>query len=161
DMVLQACIFEIVTTQVETVPVPDWAFAAFGRPAESRNFRYKEMLFQDGKFVDHWRRGESVPDVSRPETKLYFYFLARSFIDAGIESLQLGQVELMNRNDRDLVHYSELLGMIRSYAAVKARRHMVLCDAHVPSGGLIRDGRLLLDAHAFPLRIKEVPGKPH
>src|SRR5579862_6831019 len=26
DMVLQACIFEIVTTQVEQVPIPPWAF---------------------------------------------------------------------------------------------------------------------------------------
>jgi hypothetical protein len=28
DMILEACIFEIVTTQVEQVPVPDWAFIA-------------------------------------------------------------------------------------------------------------------------------------
>jgi hypothetical protein len=160
DIVLQACIFEIVTTQVDTVPVPDWAFAALGRPAETRNFRYADMLFPDGRFVDHWRRGESVPDVSRPETELYFYFLARSYIDAGIEALHLGQVELMDRNDRDLAHYSELLGKIRVYAADHGRRHMVLCDAHVPGGGLVRDGRLLLDSHAFPLRIKEVPARP-
>ncbi|WP_205678852.1 hypothetical protein [Aquisphaera insulae] len=160
EMVLQGCIFEIVTTQVDRVPVPDWAFAAFGRAAEARNFRYADMLFADGRFADHWRRGESVPDVSRPETKLYFYFLARSFLDAGLEALHLGQVELMDRNDSKHDHYAELLGKIRAYAAAHSRRHLVLCDAHVPSGGLVRDGRLLLDSHAFPLRIKEVPAKP-
>ncbi|QEH36320.1 hypothetical protein OJF2_48810 [Aquisphaera giovannonii] len=160
DMILQGCIFEIVTTQVDEVPVPAWAFEAFGRPVEARNFRYEDMLFPDRRFVDHWRRGESVPDVSRPETKLYFYFLARSFLDAGIESLHLGQVELMDRNDRDLAHYLDLLGKIRAYAAEHARRHIVLCDAHVPGGGLVRDGRLLLDWHAFPLRIKEDSGRP-
>ncbi len=37
---------------------------------------------------------------------------------------------------------------------------MLLCDAHVPSGGLVKGGHLLLDFHAFPLRIKEVSGKP-
>jgi hypothetical protein len=37
---------------------------------------------------------------------------------------------------------------------------MVLCDSHVPSGGLVREGRLLMDFHSFPLRIKEVPDKP-
>jgi hypothetical protein len=37
---------------------------------------------------------------------------------------------------------------------------MVLCNAHVPSGGLVRDGQLLLDFHAFPLRVKEVPDHP-
>ena len=37
---------------------------------------------------------------------------------------------------------------------------MVICDSHVPSGGLVRDGRLLMDFHSFPLRIKEVPDRP-
>ena len=35
-----------------------------------------------------------------------------------------------------------------------------MCDAHVPGGGLVKGGHLLLDFHAFPLRIKEVPDKP-
>ena len=160
EMVLQACIFEIVTTQVERVPVPGWAFEALGRPVEARSFRYADMLYRDGRFRDHWRPGQSVPDVSRPETQLWFYFLARSYIDLGIEAIHLGQAELMDRNDRDLAHYSRLLERIRAYAAGHARRHLVLCDAHVPSGGLVRDGRLLMDFHSFPLRIKEVPERP-
>jgi hypothetical protein len=45
DMILQACIFESVSTQVEQVPVPDWAFKALGRPVETRNFRYADMLY--------------------------------------------------------------------------------------------------------------------
>jgi hypothetical protein len=40
EMLLEACIFEIVTTQVEQVAVPGWAFSALGRPVEKRNFRY-------------------------------------------------------------------------------------------------------------------------
>ena len=160
DMVLQACIFEIVTTRVESVPVPSWAFEALGLPVESRNFRYADMLYPDGRFRDHWRSGQSVPDVSRPETQLWFYVQARSYIDLGIEAIHFGQAELMNRNDRDLAHYDRLLGLIRAYAAENARRHMVLCDSHVPSGGLVREGRLLMDFHSFPLRIKEVPDEP-
>ena len=50
--------------------------------------------------------------------------------------------------------------LVRAYAAKHARRHMVLCDGHTPRGGLVRDGRLLLDFHSFPLRIMEVPDKP-
>src|SRR5262249_24416832 len=160
EMILQACIFEIVTTQVEQVPVPEWAFVALGRPVEKRNFRYADMLYPDGRRKDHWRRGQSVPAVSRPETKLWFYFLAASYIDLGIEAIHFGQTELMNGNDRGLAHYSEVLGLIRAYAAQHARRHMLLCDSHVPSGGLVREGRLLMDFHSFPLRIMEVPGKP-
>lgn len=160
DLILQACIFEIVTTQVEQVPVPAWAFAAFGRPAEQRNFRYADMLYPNGRFKNHWRAGESVPDVSRPETKLWFYFLGASFIDVGCEAIHLGKTELMNGNDPHLDHYSQVLTLIRSYAARHARRHLVLCDSHVPSGGLVRDGQLLMDFHSFPLRIMEVPDKP-
>jgi pimeloyl-ACP methyl ester carboxylesterase len=160
DMVVQACIFEIVTTQVEQIPVPEWALKALGMPAEKRNFRYADMLYQDGKRKDHWRAGQSVPDVSRPETKLWFYFLAASYIDIGVEAIHFGQTELMNGNDRDLKHYAEILGLIRSYAAKNARRHILICDSHVPSGGLVRDGKLLMDFHSFPLRIKEIPDKP-
>jgi len=160
DMILQACIFEIVTTQAEQVPVPDWAFSALGLPVEKRNFRYADMLYPNGRFKDHWRPGQSVPDVSRPETKLWFYFLGVSFIDAGCEALHLGQTELMNKNDPNLDNYSEVLMLIRAYAAQHARRHLVLCDSHVPSGGLLRNGELLMDFHSFPLRIMETPDKP-
>ena len=37
---------------------------------------------------------------------------------------------------------------------------MVLCNGHVPSGGLMRNGQPLLDFNAFPLRIMEVPDQP-
>jgi hypothetical protein len=37
---------------------------------------------------------------------------------------------------------------------------MLLCDAHTPGGGFLKDGHLLLDFHAFPLRIKEVSDTP-
>jgi hypothetical protein len=159
-MLFEACIFEIVTTQVERVAVPEWAFTTLGRPVEKRNFRYADMLYPDGRRVDQWRTGSSVPDVSRPETKLYFYFLARSFIDAGFEAIHYGQVEIMNGNDPDLTHWSQIFALARSYATAHARRHMLLCNAHVPHGGLVKDGHLLLDFHAFPLRIMEVPDTP-
>jgi hypothetical protein len=149
-----------VTKQVEQVPVPDWAFTALGQPVEKRNFRYADMLYPDGRRQNQWGRNSSVPDVSRPETKLWFYFLAASFIDLGIEAIHFGQAEIMNGNDRGLEHWSQVLDLVRAYAAKHARRHLVLCDAHVPSGGLVRDGKLLLDFHSFPLRIMETPDKP-
>jgi hypothetical protein len=91
---------------------------------------------------------------------MWFYYLCTRYIDAGIEAIHFGQVEIMNRNDRDLSHWSKLFELVRAHAAKHARRHMVLCDGHVPSGGLVKDGKLLLDFHSFPLRIMEVPDKP-
>ncbi len=116
------------------------------------------MQYPDGRFKGNWGGGGAVPDVSRPETRLYFYFLGASFIDVGCEAIHFGQVELMNKNDPRLDHYNQVLTLIRAYAAKHARRHMVLCDAHVPGGGLVRDGQLLMDLHSFPLRIMETPG---
>lgn len=160
DIVLQGCIFEIVTTQVDAVPVPGWVFQAFQQPVVDRHFRYADMLYPSGRFKDHWSPGQSVPDVSQLETRLWFYFLGASFIDAGLEAIHFGQTEIMNKSDPRLDHYAEVLQLIRSYARQHARRHMVLCDSHVPSGGLLRDGLLLMDFHSFPLRIMEVPERP-
>jgi hypothetical protein len=160
ELILQACIFEIVSRDVENLAVPAWAFEALGRPVEPRNFRYEDIIYPTGRFTNQWGRGASVPDVSRSETQLWFYFLARSYIDAGCEAIHYGQVELMNRNDPKLEHWAEVLAQARAYAGRKARRHFLLCDAHVPGGGLVREGKLLLDFHTFPLRIEEVADKP-
>jgi hypothetical protein len=160
DIILQACVFEIVTKDAGKLPVPDWAFAALGQPPEKRHFRYEEMTYASGLGRDQWGQGASVPDVSLMETKLWFYYLAASFIDAGCEAIHFGQAEIMDRNDRSLDHWAQVLGLVRSYAAKYARRHLVLCDAHVPSGGLVRQGKLLLDFHSFPLRIAEVAQHP-
>ncbi|MGH9400891.1 MAG: hypothetical protein ACRD2P_02150, partial [Terriglobia bacterium] len=160
EMILEACIFEIVTTEVEQVRVPDWAFTALGLPVEKRNFRYEAILYPPAQRTRSWGRHGGVPDVSRTETQLWFYFLARSYIDLGFEGIHWGQVEIMDHNDPNLDHYAHVFALVRAYAEKHALRGMVLCNAHVPNGGLVRDGRLLLDFHAFPLRIKEVPGRP-
>ena len=160
EMILEACIFEIVTTEVEQVPVPDWTFIALDLPVEKRNFRYDAILYPPAQRKRSWGSGGGVPDVSQTETKLWFYFLAASYIDLGFEGIHWGQMEIMNHNDPHLDHYARVFALVRAYAEKHARRGMVLCNAHVPSGGLVRDGQLLLDFHAFPLRVKEVPDHP-
>jgi hypothetical protein len=157
DMILQACVFEIVSSEVGKLPVPDWVFKAFGLSPEERNFRYEAMLYPNGRGHNHWRPGSSIPDISQSETKLWFYFLAASYIDVGCEAIHFGQAEIMDGKDPDHRHWWELLQKVREYARDHARRHWVLCDAHVPSGGMLHGGQLLFDFHSFPLRIVEVP----
>ena len=157
EMVLEACVFETVSPRVERIEVPDWVFTALGQPVEKRNFIYTNIIYPVGQ-----RRAmgnAQVPDASRLETQLWFYYQAASYIDLGFEAIHFGQVEIMNRNDRDNAQWDHLLTLVRAYASKHARRHMVICNGHTPSGGLVRDGRLLLDFHAFPLRIKENPDK--
>jgi len=49
------------------------------------------MIYADGRRKDQWGKGASVPDVSRMETRLWFYFLAASYIDLGFEAIHYGQ----------------------------------------------------------------------
>lgn len=161
DLLLQAAIFEIVTTDVNKVPVPPWVFDEFGLPAESRNFRYDAMLFPNGKYLNLWGVGGSVPDITRVETKLWFYYLAAEYMNAGCEAIHWGQVALIGAADPMHVHWWEVLSRARNYAKTHTRRHFLLCDAHTPDGGPLYDGdKLLFDAHAFPLRIEDDPGHP-
>ena len=159
DMILEACVFEIVGSRVDQIAVPAWVFSDMGQPVESRNFHYADMIYPEGQRRD-WGRNSSVPDESRRETQLWFYYQAAAYIDAGFEAIHFGQVEIMNRNDPGNARWASLLAHVRAYAAKHARRHFVLCNGHVPSGGLLHEGQPLLDFHAFPLRIMEVPDKP-
>jgi hypothetical protein len=153
-MVLQGGVFEWVTEAVNNVPIPAWVFKEFGQEAATRNFKYKDMLFTTEISV---RRG-STPDITKLETKMWFFFLSASYINIGMEALHFGQIELVGKNDPEYKNWAELLGRVRHYAVEHARRHWVICDAHVPSGGVLLNGKLLLDFHAFPLRPKEVSG---
>jgi hypothetical protein len=159
EMILEACVFETVSPRVTNIAIPDWVFSAFGESAESRNFRYDDIIYPEGQRRPMGRNAQ-VPDESRPETQLWFYYQAASYIDIGCEAIHFGQVEIMNKNDRDNARWEHLLTLVRAHAARRARRHMVLCNGHVPSGGLMRQGRPLLDFHAFPLRVMENPDKP-
>ena len=99
--------------------------------------------------------------MSRIETRMWFYFLVASYVDAGIEAIHFGQVGLMDKNDPGHAGWLDMLGRVRAYAGKHARRHLLLCDAHAPTGGFVENGRLLFDFHSFPLRITEVAGEPH
>ena len=81
-------------------------------------------------------------------------------LDLGIEAIHFGQVEIMNHNDRDNTHWARLIGLVRDYASKHARRHIVICNGHVPTGGLMHQGQPLLDFNSFPLRVMELPDKP-
>ena len=157
DVVFQAFLCETVTQRVNDIKVPVWAFEIMGLPPENRNFRYDDIVYADGI-----RRGgvSGVPDISRAEAKLWFIFLSGFYMEVGCEAFHLGQVNLMDHNDRDLTHWSEVIGHIRTLAKTKARRGWIILDAHTPRGHLVKEGKSLLDFNSFPLRIKEVVDKP-
>lgn len=159
DIILEACIFETVHTSCELVPIPSWVFRAFGKTAESRNFRYEDMLFSSGKYRDHWSQNLSIPDITKLETQMYFYYRACRYIDAGFEGVHWGQVMLMGEIDRNTGYRSweKVINMVREYASDHARRKMVLNNAHT-HGIIGPNGKLLFDFHSFPMRNKTPSG---
>ncbi|MFP4192498.1 MAG: hypothetical protein ACLFU6_10550 [Candidatus Hydrogenedentota bacterium] len=165
EIILQACVFEIVDTRVENIEIPAWVFEAFDLDPEERTFRFEEMVYDDGWGRNRWGPSSGVPDMSRLETRMWFFYRAARYIDAGYEALHLGQFHLMNRRDPGFGYWDEVLERIRGYARENARRGMVLCDAHAGSGAAIEDeesgeDRLLFDFLSFPLRPKELVEEP-
>ena len=161
DIILQGAIFEIVSKDVESVKIPPEVFKAFEVPRKVRNFDYEAMLYLFGHRHNHWSKGSSVPDMSRLETRMWFFYVAKRWIDMGIEAIHFGQVEIMDDWDRSHRHWRDMMKKIRDYATKNARRHMVLTDAHVPSGGIVHKGKLMFDLHSFPSRPKSVKGQPY
>ena len=161
DIILQGAIFEVVTKDINNVAIPESVFEEFGLPKEPRNFSYKAMLYPFGHRHNHWSKDSSVPDMSRLETRMWFFYVAKRWIDMGIEAIHFGQVEIMDDWDRSHRHWRDIMKRIRDYAKKNARRHIVLSDAHVPSGGIVHDGNLMFDLHSFPSRPKSVKGKPY
>jgi len=157
EIILQAGLFEIVDTAVNAVPVPEWVFEAFGLPVEERSYDYGAMLYEDGSSVDYFGPGSSIPDMSRLETRMWFYHRAGLYIDAGYEAIHFGVVDAMAVNDPTHEHYADLLGRIRSYAQTNARRHWVLCDTHHKTGWVC-EGHTLFDFLSYPLRVQEGEG---
>lgn len=158
QVILQAAIFEAVYETVDGIAVPRWVFEEFGLPVEPRCFCYDRMLFPDGRHKGQWGPTGSVPDIGQLETQMWFYYRARRYIDAGFEALHLGQVHLYGSQDRGYLQTQGLFDRIRGYAREKARRHLVLLDAH--TNGIVIDGRSLFDINSWILFPREIKGQP-
>ena len=70
EIILQACIFEWVTTMVETVRIPDYVQKAFGLIPEDRCFCLADMLFENEQNMNP---DSGIPDLNRLETRMWFY----------------------------------------------------------------------------------------
>jgi len=78
-------------------------------------------------------QSEYNPDITQAETRMWYYYLATRFIDAGCECIHMGDIEWYLRVDSPAngnYWYWDLLQKIRAYAKLYARRGMVLLDAH-------------------------------
>ncbi len=144
EIILQACIFEALYREdVEYVKVPRFVFEAFGLEYEDRCFDYDACIF--GKDAGTW---DIMPDISKTETQMWFYYRGVRYIDSGYEAFHMGQIHLYTGHDRGYKAIGKVIEMLREYGKKHARRHKVLFDAH--SHSLVVNGKSLLDYNAMP-----------
>ncbi|MEI6195322.1 MAG: hypothetical protein WCS42_13435 [Verrucomicrobiota bacterium] len=160
DVILEGAILECVTPDVNKLPIPAYVFRDLGLPVETRNFRCADMLYLNNPV---YQTGK-VPDITKQETKLWFYYLATSYIDAGLEAIHWGVIDAIGGKDRagGWQNYYDLFARVRAYASQHARRHFVLCNGDI-NKGIAVGGKLLFDFHSGTLHatgMKEVSGKP-
>ena len=102
EIILQACVFEIVTLRMDQEKIPAYVFEAFGKPVEDRCFRFEDarMISEDGSTAwnfapdrDPGKCGD-MPDLNRDEARMWFYYRATRYIDCGYEALQIGRAHV-------------------------------------------------------------------
>lgn len=130
-IILQAGIYEHVDSRLSItsdwhIQIPDSIRQVFTDtlyPGYTGYFEFKNIVYQ----------GHDIPDMSKPEAQMWFYYRAINYINAGYEALHLGQFMVMNNLDTLNLGWQKLLQEIRLYAGKYARRKMVFIDCHFVS----------------------------
>lgn len=160
DAIFQGAIFETVSKAgVESITIPAGVFEAFGKTPEDRTFSFDAIRDEGGKYLGQWGKNTAVPDMSREEAQMWFYYVAVRYMEAGCEALHCGQVNLMcSMGDKEngYAGWRRMQALVREAAKTKARRGIVLMDAHCP--GIVVDGKHLFDFASYPMRLREKSG---
>ncbi len=162
DIIVEACIFECVTKQVELIKIPEFVQEAFGQTVnKNRRFDLEKMVFPDGYGKDKWGADSFIPDITQSETQMFFYTRACEYIDLGYESLHLGQADLIGHSDTNRKAWTKVIRMIQAYAKKNARRHYVMINAHTdPTKPFVgSDNVMLVDFNAYPVRMFAAEGQ--
>jgi hypothetical protein len=173
DIIMGAGVFETTGAQTAGIAIPSWVFQDFNQPVVTRNFDWTKMTYADHRVSDG-NPGTPAIDISQLESRMWYYYWARSYIDLGFEDIDLGEIYTVTQNDiPGYANYWDLVQRIRSYAAANARRGFVLLSAQSypadssgswndgsPQGIVSANGYLALDYLYHPLRPKENANSP-
>ncbi|HWA32323.1 MAG TPA: hypothetical protein VG694_02650 [Candidatus Paceibacterota bacterium] len=157
NAVLEAAILEYVNKTVNNIAIPAWVFTDLGLPVQKINFDFYAMLYNDyPRNAHHVMQDGAVPDITKPETQLWYYYRARSYIDAGAEAIHLGQVKLITEADSGYDSLYTLANEIRAYGAAHARHGYVFLDAHEGTDNLTdQNNKMIFDFNESPLRPRD------
>jgi hypothetical protein len=108
EIMLQAAAFETNAPAADSIPIPEWVFREYGVPVEKRNFSHRKMLYDPRDKARGHGHQTMPPDITKLETRLWFYYWSRRYIDAGYENIRLGMI-FRSRLDRLDIHHVILL----------------------------------------------------
>ncbi len=138
EIICGASIEEVIPAQDTMVLLPppaviDLFWQARPSSADQAYFDYKLMQIDYAYVLAHNNNQylhEGHLDLTKPETQMWYYYLATRYIDAGCESIHFGDLfdGCWNDNGNGSLWY--LVYQIRRYAATHARRGLVLLDTH-------------------------------
>ncbi len=160
EIVFEACIFETAPKSVDSIEIPEFVFKAFDIPFEKRCFDNTKMMYDDGFGKDRWGTDFHVPDITKLETQMFFYYRACKYISIGIEGLHLGQTGLMGKKDEGNACWERVVRLIRAYAAENSPRHYVIINSHGGNSFVDSSGAAMTDFIASPSRIEVATARP-
>jgi hypothetical protein len=171
DVIVEGFIAEHIGSNADETLIPDWLWKEMEalkltagrkpspRDAGGRHYFHYENFFRPGwPHIDRWAPGQSVPDITQPETKLYFRYMLKEHIDAGFEAIWFGGIKLCGDQDVNNSALNELCAYARSYAARHGRRGAVIFTSHDASR--VHSGRELLDYVCYPTRMRYSKANP-
>jgi hypothetical protein len=128
-----------------------WGYASNPEPGTTT---MDSSLFNPALMMGDTQGLNIIPDITKPQTKMWYYWQAIRYIDIGIEAFHFGQTGVICRNDTpDYAHLREVAAKIRLYGQAHARRGLVLLN-----GGRLGEGAdLIFDFTKVSSRTKEAP----
>jgi hypothetical protein len=136
DIICQGAIFEHVDGSESNVEIPSYVLSAFGLSSSylggtRTTFDRTKMLYDDTSlpYDGDLKTWSETPDITKIETKLWFYYLATTYIAHGCEAIHFGDMPVMAMVDEGKRHCWDLLTKVRAFAT-RYNRGVVLCDAH-------------------------------
>jgi hypothetical protein len=123
--VIQGTIFENCDSGVNTVPIPSNIITSFQNDAGFDASYYmngsipKTINFSQSRINYTIQNQYTVncPDITKIEARMWFYYLAKIYIDLGYKSIHMGQANLWGDKNNNFNSTINVISRIRNYAS--------------------------------------------
>ncbi len=131
EIIAGACISENVYYDSYFIPLPANIsdFIGLFYPTGRYYASHPTQFYPEMMMVSYPKN--PVFDITKPEARMFIYYMCTRYIDCGCEAIHLNDLFSSCHDDYGNANLWQLTTAIRNYAAVNARRGLVLLDSHV------------------------------